>query len=211
MDTAEPIAYSEIVGWRPECYRRFGGILDLQIVASPYPLARELYDGGRLLDVGAGRNKPLQRFLELSEEHYYSLDNDPYGSFSFSEFAQIPCDLKFQMVVMNQLLEHLTIEGSIALLDSALAVLAPQGRLLISVPNAAHPVRYHADVWHLTNWPFNDLFGLVRHAGFEVENLLRTSKRPLPRNLFKRWLIRTVCKEFRVDWCDTIILCGKKP
>jgi SAM-dependent methyltransferase len=210
MDCSEPVAYSEIVGWRPECHRRFGGILDLKVAASSYAVARELYSGGRILDVGAGREKSLQKFLDLTEQ-YYSLDSDPQGSFSFADFSHIPAGMKFQMVVMNQVLEHLNIEEAKALLTPALDVLVPQGRLLISVPNAAHPVRYHADVWHRTNWPFNDLYGLVRHLGFDVEFLFRSNKRPFPRNPFKRWMIQVVSKEFRVDWCDTIILCGKKP
>jgi hypothetical protein len=38
----------------------------------------------------------------------------------------------------------------------------------------------------------------------------RYNKHPLTTDPLKRWIVETVCQEFRIDWCDSIIIVGAK-
>ncbi len=211
MPIVSSMSYTELTAFRPECYARFGSALDFKITSSTYSELQKNYRGGGILDVGAGVNRVVQHILSPLPGDYYALDSDPSDEFDFRSFAEIPEGLRFSMVVMNQFLEHLDPDQANAAVSNAFQVLAPGGLLFVSVPNASHPVRYHADVTHVTNWPVGDLYGLLRCAGFEVDNILRANKRRLPRNPFKRWIIDLVCRELRMDWCDTIIMEARKP
>lgn len=211
MTYVESVNYSELNQWRLECYERLGSILDLAIASSPYAAIQHLYQGGKVLDVGAGVDKVLQRILGLDDDKYHSLDSDPEGQFTFRTFREIPEGLLFDMAVMNQFLEHLTVDDAHCALRDTFRVLRENGLLVASVPNAHHPVRYHSTVTHVTNWPFSDVYCLLKHVGFEVADMLRSNKRGLPRNPIRRWLVKVVAQEFRIDWCDTIIAVARKP
>jgi SAM-dependent methyltransferase len=206
----ETISYSELTGWREES-RRFGELLEFPVIASQYGAIRDGYHGGLVLDVGAGIHHQLKKVLGLDAAAYRSLDSDPRGRFDYGAFSDIPPDLQFGLITMLQVLEHLTIDEAHGLLRQARRVLAPGGTLFISVPNAVHPIRYHVDVTHVTNWNTRDLYGLLRHVGFDVQRILRSNKQPLTRHPLKRWLVKTICSQFRVDWCDTIVLVAGQP
>jgi hypothetical protein len=106
-------------------------------------------------------------------------------------------------------LEHVTVDAAVAMVRAAFRRLSSGGRMLATVPNAAHPVRQR-DCTHITPWPTNDLYSLLRSAGFRIDTMARYNKLPLTSNPFKRWVVRTVCQEFRVDWCDSILAVGSK-
>jgi SAM-dependent methyltransferase len=198
--------YGRLVRWRRECSERFGGIFDLPIAASFYAEARARYSGGRVLDVGAGLEKALRRELALREEDYACLDADPDGAFDYAAPEQIPQGERFALIALSQVLEHVPVEGAFALVAGVGARLAPGGQLLIGVPNAQHPVRQWGDATHVTSWPYEDLYGLVREAGLGVVRIARYGKPAPSRNPVERLLVRAVARGFRMDWCDSILL-----
>lgn len=207
----ESIQYNELMQHRAECVRLYGSILQVPRAAGPYEECRRLYKGGRVLDVGAGVDQPLKRYLKLGDDLYFSMDNDPGAQFSFKSPAEVPPDFKFGLIVMNQVLEHLTINDGVESLRGLFPLLEPGGSLLISIPNALHPNRYHSNVTHLTNWPYVDLYGLLNVLGYRVTGVLRSNKWKQPRNPLRRWVLNIVCEELRVDWCDTIIVEAQRP
>jgi len=163
-----------------------------------------------VLDIGAGVHKPLQQSASLPTQRYFSLDNDPTGDFDFRSFEEVPSDLTFDLMVANQVLEHLTIADTFAMLRAAYKRLVDGGHFLATVPNAAHPVRQWGDSTPLTAWPMNDLYSLLRNAGFQVISVARYNKYPLTPNPFKRLIVNIVCETFRVDWCDSLMIVGQK-
>jgi hypothetical protein len=48
-------------------------------------------------------------------------------------------------------------------------------------------------------------------VGFEVAKLTRYNKFPLTSDPLKRWIVDLVCKEFRMDWCDSIMAVAYRP
>lgn len=81
------------------------------------------------------------------------------------EFQQL-----FDVIALFHVVEHL--EDPVQLLESLHRLLAPNGRLLIEVPNLAGPWRIPPAeffrVEHLFNFTFETLSQLLRRAGFEV-------------------------------------------
>ena len=207
---ATQVTYSQLTRWGSECVQRFGKIHQLKIVRSAHDECRRLYHSGLVLDVGAGIAKRLQRALGLDQAIYLSLDNDPGGSFDYASFDEIPEGAKFALIVLNQVLEHLTIDESVMMVGNVADHLTDEGYAVISVPNVQHPVRFWGDATHVTAWPYEHLYGLVRHCGLEVVSIARYNKFPLPHNPIKRFVIRTVCDAFRVDWCDSILAVARK-
>jgi hypothetical protein len=197
------------MSWRGECWQRFGGVLDFPIRSPQEELPGLLRPQKRVLDVGAGAHLPFKESVLKAAAVYYSLDTDPEGNFDFRSFDEIAEDLSFDLVIANQVLEHMAVDDAFAVVRSAYGHLCDGASLIATVPNAAHPVRQR-DCTHITPWPANDLYSLMRGAGFEIVAMSRYNKFPLTRNPLRRWVVQTVCREFRVDWCDSIMAIGRK-
>ncbi|HMK33908.1 MAG TPA: methyltransferase domain-containing protein [Desulfomonilaceae bacterium] len=195
--------------WRSECFSRFGSILNLPLRTPGEELEARVDSGTSVLDVGAGAHKPFRKTILAASGTYFTMDTDPEGSFDFRSFADVPGEAVFGLVLMNQILEHLTVDAAASMVSAAFRHLSCGGHLIATVPNAAHPVRQR-DCTHITPWPANDLYSLLRSAGFEILALARYNKLPLTANPIKRWIVHTVCTEFRMDWCDSIMIVGKK-
>jgi hypothetical protein len=193
--------------WRTECHKRFGPVQDFPLRSVNDELGKLLRSGSSVLDVGAGAHKPFRSFFLRATDRYYTLDTDPEGDFDFRSFEDVSQTVRFDLILANQVLEHLAVDDAFSLVRSAFDRLNPSGRLVATVPNTAHPVRQR-DCTHITAWPANDLYSLLRSAGFQVESMARYNKTPLTSNPIRRWLVGVVCREFRVDWCDSIMAVG---
>ena len=194
-----------------ECYEKFGGILDLPIVESPYQEMFKHYENGNVLDLGAGKKKPLFEVLKnkLKDGKYYSLDTDPQGEFDFGKIEEIPNDLKFDLIVANQVFEHLSIDESLELLCEAREHLTDNGKVIATVPNIAHPNRQRSNITHKTPWGHNSFYALFRIAGLETKNISRYSKK-LPEGIMEKILGYYMNRLYRIDYCDSILLIAIK-
>lgn len=210
MTTTES-SWSEVTKWRKECYKRFGSLLQIQIINSwVNELDKHLTSTSQLLDVGAGVDKPHKIYIQEPTQTYHTLDIDPMGDFNFKTFDEIPNDQKYDIMLATQVFEHITIPESFELLSKAYQHTKRNGIFIATVPNVAHPVRYWADVTHVTHWSYNDFYGLFRQVGYGVSLVARTNKKPKPRNPLRRLIVKIVAEEFRMDWCDTIVIVGIK-
>jgi hypothetical protein len=202
-------SWSRLMKWRTECYQRFGSVLDLPLRSPGEALPELLGPDSRVLDVGAGAHKPFKAMLERLGVTYFSMDTDPDGDFDFRSFSEVPQDMYFDLVLANQVLEHVSVDDAFNMVSQAHNKISDDGRIVVTVPNAAHPVRQR-DCTHITPWPANDLYSLLRSAGFHVDSMARYNKFPLTDHPLKRWIVEVVCREFRIDWCDSIMAIGRR-
>jgi hypothetical protein len=209
MSENSQLSWNRLMQWRSECFKRFGPILDLPIRTPSEELAAILGPDSSVLDVGAGAHKPFRGAILAAGASYCSMDTDPQGDFDFRSFTEVPETTRFDVVLANQVLEHVTVDEAFSIVASAFRHVSDGGHLVATVPNAAHPVRQR-DCTHITPWPSNDLHSLLRSAGFEVTTMARYNKYPLTSNPLKRWIVKTVCIEFRMDWCDSVMAVGRK-
>ena len=161
-DKKEKFEYGFYWDCRKECVQKFGSIDDLPIIKEPYETILELYSGGKVLDVGAGKEKPIQRYLNLSDNLYFSLDNDPCGRFDYNSVEEIPENELFSLIIANQFFEHISLQDSIDLICNLARHLEKNGHFISTVPNPQHPVRQRADITHVTNWDYKALYMLYR-------------------------------------------------
>ncbi len=201
--------WGRLMKWRSECYSRFGAISEIPLATYEEELRQCLNGRTRLLDVGAGAHKPLKSYVEKAGLAYCCLDTDPDGEFNYRSFDDIPANESFDIITANQVIEHMGVDEAFDCVRNIFLKLLPQGLFFATVPNAAHPVRQR-DCTHITPWPANDLYSLLRSAGFEVKSLKRYNKYPLTDDPFKRWIVETICQEFRMDWCDSLLIIGEK-
>lgn len=201
-------AYDKYLG---ECYSKFGGVLGLPIIKSPYTEILKRYRKGNVLDLGAGGKKPLFETLKdkLNGGKYYSLDTDPKGTFDFRSIDEVPADLKFDLITANQVFEHLTVDESLELLGEAATHLVEGGAVIATVPNIAHPNRQISNITHKTPWGHHSFYALFRMAGLEPEMIARYSKR-LPRGIIEKILGYYMNRLYRMDYCDSILLTAVK-
>jgi hypothetical protein len=209
MNTTSHLSWSQLTRWRQECHQRFGSIHDLPIQNYGVVVSELLKPDICVLDIGAGIHKPFKQSIAQPGQKYFSLDSDPEGDFDFHSFDEIPDNVKFDLMVANQVLEHLTVAEAFDLLRSAEKHLIPYGVFFANVPNTAHPVRQW-DPTHVTPWPMNDLYSIFRNGGFEVLMMARYNKYPLTRNPIKRFVVETICDTFRIDWCNSLMIIGQK-
>jgi hypothetical protein len=202
-------SWSRLMKWRTECYSRFGSVLDMPLRSPSEVIPELLNPKSKVLDVGAGAHKPFRAVFEKMDAMYFSMDTDPEGDFDFRSFSDVPHDVRFNLILANQVLEHVSVDDAFEIVSQAYHRLGPGGRMVVTVPNAAHPVRQR-DCTHITPWPANDLYSLLRSANFEVDSLTRYNKFPLTEHPLKRWIVEVVCSEFRIDWCDSIMAVGTK-
>ncbi|MGC8658724.1 MAG: class I SAM-dependent methyltransferase [Desulfomonilaceae bacterium] len=202
-------SWNRLMRWRSECFKRFGAILNFPIETPDELVGELLAPGIRILDIGAGAHKPFEKTIRRVTSYYYCLDTDPDGIFDFRSFAEIPEDLEFDLAIANQVLEHLSVPDALNMVSATFSKLTTTGKFIATVPNTAHPVRQR-DISHITPWVANDLYSLFKYAGFEIDAMSRYNKFPLTRDPLKRWVVETVCEEFRIDWCDSVMICGTK-
>jgi hypothetical protein len=211
MNAAVNFEYGDYVKCLKECYEKFGGILDLPIVGSPYEEIVKQYNRGNVLDLGAGGKKPLLACLKgkLTDGRYYSLDTDPQGKFDFRSIDEVPADLQFNLIVANQVFEHLTIDESFEMLEKAALHTTAGGKVIATVPNIVHPNRQISHITHKTPWGHNSFYALFSMCGLQPVKIARYSKR-LPKGIIEKALAHYLNRLYRMDYCDSILLVATK-
>jgi hypothetical protein len=194
-----------------ECYKKFGGIFKLPIIYNPYQEMILQYQKGNILDIGAGKEKPLFNAIKdkLTSGKYYSLDTDPKGIFDFNSIENLPKDLQFSLITANQVFEHLDIQESINMMCTASFHLESKGKIIATVPNIAHPNRQISNITHITPWGFNSFYMVFKYANLDVTKIARYSKRH-PAGIIEKLIAKYISRIYRMDWCDSILMIGMK-
>jgi|CXWL01.1.fsa_nt_gi SAM-dependent methyltransferase len=124
----------------------------------------------RVLDIGA-YDRALGRSLAKLNLPivYHSVDIDDSGLHDFQDVQEVV--ESYDLICMFELIEHLAFEETDKLFHHAHRILVPGGQLFISTPNPFHPTRFFSDVSHKQHWPASDLFALLRHVGFEKDDI----------------------------------------
>jgi hypothetical protein len=206
---SEPeFSWSRITRWRGECKARYHDVKRLPFVRHTGPWFKMLLTkNSRVLDIGASVHKTRKQAITQPQQEYFSLDIDPAGDFDFHSFDDIPDDQLFDVMIAHQVLEHVKISEAYSIVQSAYDHLVTGGYLMVTVPNPMHPIRQWSDVTHITAWPYFDLYGLFREAGFTITKFARYNKYGRPKSPFT--YIAAI--EFRMDWADGLVIIGQKP
>jgi len=207
-------AYNNFFDLCEEGYATFGDILDLPVGVHPYDYVGNIIKKTeilelKLLDFGCGVKKPMQKVLQLSEQQYFSCDDDPSGDFSYRSIEEIPEAQNFELITSSHALEHLSFDDGIKVVAKLSKYLKHDGSILIAVPNPKHPTRYLSSPVHVTPWNYLNIYSMMVMADLKVIHCARYNKFPRP-PFYIRPLINLICRYFMMDWADSIFVVGKK-
>ena len=138
--------------------RRF---FDLQFRSLQSVIKQELKTvaGKKVLDFGSGSTLWGSYFAKRNS--YYSLD--PNSHANYKSLSEIPKNLKFDIILLIEVLEHL--ENPTLVLNELKDYLSAHGEIWISVPFAARVHGCPKDYWR---WTEDGLKILMKNSGFEI-------------------------------------------
>jgi len=207
----QPLPWSRLYRYRKQVARRFGSIWGLPVRKRYHTVLSEHgRDGMRVLEIGAGDRGLEDRLSrQWPKTQYRSFDIDREQRHDFYSLDEI--DGEFDLVCMFEVIEHVPMQQALAILAQAFAVLAPGGLLMVTTPNTYCPPNYLRDATHITPWCYDELGGVVRSVGFDVEHIFRLYHDPLLRKFLRRFLFFPIHYSLRIDFAKQIMLVASKP
>ena len=164
----------------------------------------------RILDIGAGEMY-LKKALENRHINadYYSMDVSEASGEKY-DFCDIESIVgQYDLIVMQEVIEHLPLDTGLRYLRKAYELLSPQGFLVVTVSNVFRPVQFLVDFSHTTHYPLPDLYAILRSIGFQGEAILRRVEiRPVGLSIKQRVVLRVRKLLYRLmgfDWAHGVL------
>ncbi|MFV1976804.1 MAG: class I SAM-dependent methyltransferase [Candidatus Scalindua sp.] len=204
------VSWSEVLRARDVIHKRYATIWQVPVLRKRFELIRSLlFDGVRVLDVGAGASEWGKRLQKaITNVTYKTVDIDPNLSPDYRSMQEI--QQKFNLIISWEVIEHLTLEAGENIIRECERVLSPGGKLVISTPNIFNPSRYLMDSTHLTPYSYEELGGLCLRTGLEVQEIYRTFNASTVQFFLKRALIAPIHRFAGIDYTKSIIIVAKK-
>lgn len=165
----------------------------------------------RLLDFGAGDKRLKQKFLAAGfKGRYETLDLSAEDEHEYSSISQVRGPL--DAILCLEVIEHMTLNDYVDLMDEFCKLLAPGGTLVIGTPNPLCVVPMWAgDPGHIQQYPLADLAADFTIRGFDVK-AFRIRYGPWPKGLaWMRFMtMRVLCYLLSVDYAQGLVVIGKK-
>jgi SAM-dependent methyltransferase len=206
--------WSRLFEKRYEIHKRHPSIWKVPLLRKRFPLICSVLEPApgkppTVLDVGAAERTMEARLrARFPGLVYKSLDVDPEGKHDYRSFDEVR--EPFDLVVLLEVIEHLTLEEGSRMLDDILKVLRPGGRLIVSTPNICHPWRYWVDATHRTPYSYENIGGLLLVRGFRVEALYRSYNASLLERA-GRTLLTPIHRALDIDYAKSIFVVAAKP
>ena len=186
---------------RLEVRRRYPNIWKVPLERRATDVIRRHVAGGMAcLDVGGSAKfwQGLQHRLPPLE--CKTLNIDPGEDRDYSSFDEI--HEQFDVVLMLEMIEHVTLTQAIDMLRQARGLLKPGGKIIVTTPNLCHPNRFW-DAVHVTPYRYDELGAVLLGTGFQVTELWRLYNAALLTRWFRKaigvWLHRYLDVDFAVS------------
>jgi len=166
----------------------------------------------RILDFGAGDNRVKRKFLAAGfQGSYETLDVAESQDHTYSSLQQVSG--KFDAILCLEVIEHMSLNEYVELMDEFGKLLGPGGVLVVGTPNPLCVVpMWSLDTGHIQQYPLADLAADFVVRGFEVE-AFRIWHGAWPKGIRKRLRLlamRALCYLLGVDYAHGIVVIGKK-
>lgn len=199
-------SWSELYRHRQAVKRRYPSIWSVPLVKKETDrLLALVKDGQRVLEVGAGDRRFGKRLQAARRDlDYRSFDIDRE---TFQDYYRIE-DIQggFDCIYAFELIEHLTAEEGLALLQRLRGLLKPHGWLLLGTPNLYHPHRYWGDITHKTPYKYEELGGLMMMAQFDVPRVFRLHNDAWLRRWLRHHVGVWLHRYLDIDFAPTVLL-----
>jgi len=203
-------SWSTLYKTRREIQRNFPDFWDLAVRKKHLDvILEEIKDGDKILDIGSSARELRRRLVDISgrDISYKSMDIDRETKQDYYSLDEIK--ERFNVVFLFEVIEHLTFENGVQLLDSIHDLLLPGGKLILTTPNAFHPNRYW-EYSHKVSYRYDEIGGILISLGFRVKSIYRIYNDAFLRRLFRIWFAAPVHKYFSVDFAKSILIVAIK-
>jgi SAM-dependent methyltransferase len=136
------------------------------------------------------------------------MDVDPAYPHDYSSFEEI--QETFDMVLLFEVIEHLSLEEGRELVSKIYRVLNPGGKVILTTPNVHTPGQYWKDATHLTPYHFDELGGLFLSQKFELLEICRIFRENCLKFLVKARLLSFIFRFLGIDFSESVILAARK-
>ena len=176
----------------------------------PWVVSQKLVKSGdSLLDIGCSDGM-FYKFLEFNKvsPRYSGLETDESlrADFPFYRFIN-EIHSKFKIITMFHVIEHMTLDQSLRLLQGATRVLS-DGMMVLATPNILSPGVFERDIDHKQPFPWYDLYAILRlfFSNVDVVRGLYISTPARAMTVPMRAVLGTLTEQ---DWCEEIVLVAK--
>ena len=160
-------------------------------------------DGDRVLDAGANDRNLGTFFKERGLKlEYLSYDVDRSLKHDFYSLSEITG--RFDAVFAMEIIEHMGVASITELFVKAREALKDGGAFVVSTPNVCHPVVFWRDCTHTTPVRYDELYGLLKTAGFDDVTIYRIGDFKMKYRVLA-FLLSPVLKLFRIDYAPGIL------
>ena len=165
----------------------------------------------RLLDFGAGDKRLKGKFLSAGfQGRYETLDMSFEDEHEYSSISQVTG--RFDAILCLEVIEHMSLNDYVDLMDEFDKLLNPDGTLIIGTPNPLCVVPMWAgDPGHIQQYPLADLAADLVVRGYGVEAFrVRYGAWPKGTSRLRFVAMRVLCYLLSVDYAQGIVVIGKK-
>jgi len=169
-------------------------------------------EASRILDFGAGEGRLKRKFLsEGFKGSYETLDISSESRHDYAALSEIRGT--YDAIFCLEVIEHMTLNEYVELMDAFSHLLKPEGILIVSTPNPSCVFPMWAlDAGHIQQFPLPDLAADFVIRGYEIDTFrVRLGSPPKgirPRVRF--FLQKVLCYLLGVDYAHGIIVVGRK-
>ena len=157
----------------------------------------------RVLDIGANDRRFAKHIP--SQCRYYSLDQDESFPHDYRELGDVPNDLKFNMITMFAVIEHIPLELVFnQFIPFFQQHLSEKNYLVISSNNIFHNLGIRTDYSHVKAYSPRDLHAILRNFGFQKVGVYRISLMKSYYRWFFDILSKTVFRPYGIDYAPEI-------
>ncbi len=199
-------SWSALYKTRREIQRQFPDFWDLAVRKKHIDIVLdEVRDGDSILDIGSSTRELRQRLIDACGRTvaYKSMDIDRETKQDFYSIDDIK--ERFNVVFLFEVIEHLSFEDGLQLLSSIHDLLLPDGKLILTTPNAFHPNRYW-EYSHKVTYRYDEIGGILISLGFKVKSIFRIYNDAFFRRLFRLWVAAPLHKYLCVDFAKSILV-----
>lgn len=206
----EEISWSKLSEYRSRVHQQYSRLWDLRIVRKRLPfISKYLREGESVLEIGAF-NRNLAKRIRKYYPHvqYKSMDIDPTYPHDYSSFEEIK--EKFDLVLLFEVIEHLTLKDGREIVAKIYQVLKEGGRVILTTPNIYTPGQYWKDITHLTPYHYEELGGVFLIQGFELLEICRLHNEPFLNFFFKVYFFSSFFRFLGIDFTKSILLVAQR-
>ena len=204
-------SWSEFYGHRKEIRKIYPSVYKLALKKKLLDVVTaELRGKEKILDVGASTRRLGERIKKKhSAVTYKTMDIDRAKEHDYYGLDEIK--EKFDVIVLSEVIEHISFQEGIDLLKRLNTLLLPGGRLIVSVPNIHHPNAYLRDSDHKTPYSYEVLGAALINAGLKVKRLYRIYNDQFVRRFIRLYLMSWLHRYLDVDFAKHVAAVAEKP